>query len=134
MHRRSFLQASAASLLAAGRVDRLIAAEPSLSVPPIGERMQSLKARRRWRCNSKARRPARREWQSQFATKLNELLGLDRPPEKWDCLLERRVELSAPRARRARAFGSSHCAGAPALAIAARRSQEVARDHRLARA
>jgi dienelactone hydrolase len=34
------------------------------------------------------------QWQSQFAAKLNELLGPYRPPAKWDCVLERRVELS----------------------------------------
>ena len=35
---------------------------------------------------------AYRRWQAEFAAKLNALLGPYRPPEKWECVLERRVE------------------------------------------
>ena len=35
-----------------------------------------------------------RRWQAEFLARLNDLLGPYRPPEKWDCTLERRVELS----------------------------------------
>ncbi|HVC97036.1 MAG TPA: hypothetical protein VND64_25375 [Pirellulales bacterium] len=95
MHRRIFLQASAASLFAAGRPDRLTAAEPSIRVPPVGERMQSLAtvAPLAMQFRGSTADEARR-WQARFAAKLDEMLGPYRPPEKWDCQLERRVELS----------------------------------------
>ncbi|HEX4148892.1 MAG TPA: alpha/beta hydrolase family protein [Pirellulales bacterium] len=96
MHRRHFLQATTAALCAAARIDRLIAAEPSSAgIAPIGERMQSLETAAPLAMQFVGRTADEaRQWQAQFAARLNELLGPYRPPEKWDCILERRVELS----------------------------------------
>jgi dienelactone hydrolase len=95
MYRRNFFQAATAALLVADRCGRLAVAEPLADVPAVGERMQALETAAPLTMQFRGRSADEaRHWQAQFATRLDKLLGPYRPPEKWDCVLERRVDLA----------------------------------------
>src|SRR5262245_8115965 len=95
LDRRDFLRMLPATALVAGGAGRLVADEPlKETVAPIGARMAALEesAPLAMQFRGKTAADARR-WQAEFAAKLRELLGPHRPPAKWDCVLEKRVDL-----------------------------------------
>src|SRR5688572_20600193 len=94
--RRGFLRLLPTSALTVSGAARLFAEEkPVDAVPPIGPRMAALAEAAPLSMQFQGRSPEEaRRWQAEFAARLRELLGPHRPPAKWDCVLERRVELS----------------------------------------
>lgn len=92
--RREFLQAAAASLVVTGRTRGGVGDEPGSAVLGIDERIGSLvdQAPLAMRFQGSSADDCRR-WQAEFGAKLRSLLGPFQPPAKWDCILERRVEL-----------------------------------------
>jgi dienelactone hydrolase len=92
--RRIFLKASAAALLAAGRPARLRGDESTVAVAPIDVRNQAMVESAPLAMQFRGQTAeACRAWQAEFGAKLRSLLGPYRPPERWECVLERRVEL-----------------------------------------
>lgn len=93
--RRSFLRLSAASLVLAGRAAGLEGAAADDVVLPVDERLKAMveKAPLAMQFRGTTADECRR-WQAEFGAKLRRLLGPFQPPAKWECALQRRVELS----------------------------------------
>ncbi|HEX4130597.1 MAG TPA: prolyl oligopeptidase family serine peptidase [Pirellulales bacterium] len=90
--RRDFLRAAASAALAT-RGGSLVAAEDD--VPSIAERMKASDAAAPLAMQFDGAMPDdARQWQARFGATLRALLGRFDPPEHWQCVLERRVELS----------------------------------------
>jgi dienelactone hydrolase len=91
--RRRFLRGSAAALLAGLGAGRVFAEKPA-EVPTIDEwiRKCAAEAPLAMQFHGTAAEECRR-WQSEFAAKLCALLGPHAPPEKWQTVVERRVDL-----------------------------------------
>lgn len=131
LDRREFLRVLPATAIAAGAVARLHAAEdPADTVLPIGARMAALEeaAPLAMQFRGKSADEARR-WQAEFAFKLRELLGPHRPPAKWDCRLERRVELST-HVREERLLTADGLAPVPFYLLLPRDNADAARPKR----
>ena len=91
--RRRFLRGSAAALLAGLGAGRVFAEKPA-EVPTIDEwiRKRAEEAPLAMQFRGTTAEECRR-WQSEFAAKLRALLGPHAPPEKWQTVVERRVDL-----------------------------------------
>jgi dienelactone hydrolase len=91
--RRRFLKASAAGLLAALSERRLGADEPP-RVSAIDERIPQLAEEAPLAMQFRGTSAEDcRKWQAEFAARLRSLLGPHTPPDKWQTVVERRVEL-----------------------------------------
>ncbi|HWA98123.1 MAG TPA: hypothetical protein VG713_06505, partial [Pirellulales bacterium] len=92
--RRAFLRLAAGSVAASSAVRRAAAEAPALPAT-IEERMRAAlsAAPLSMRFDGSTADDAR-QWQAAFGARLRTLLGSFDPPSHWDCVLERRVELS----------------------------------------
>ncbi|HWC90035.1 MAG TPA: hypothetical protein VG433_10280, partial [Pirellulales bacterium] len=92
--RREFLPSAVAAFAAVASCPRLVAAEVSLPVPTVDERIKAAagEAPLAMQFAGSSAEECRR-WQGEFSAKLRALLGPFDPPEKWKCVLERTVRL-----------------------------------------
>lgn len=94
LDRRDFLRLLPATALASGAAVQLFGDEQSNVIAPIDARMTALEEAAPLAMQFRGKTPDEaRRWQKEFAAKLGELLGPHRPPQRWDCIVERRVEL-----------------------------------------
>jgi dienelactone hydrolase len=93
LSRRHFLQGSAAALLTSLSPTSTFAEKPA-AVPTIDDWIKSRAADAPLAMQFRGSTAEEcRRWQAQFAAKLRSLLGPHAPPEKWQTVTERRVEL-----------------------------------------
>ena len=91
--RRRFLHASATTLAAGFAINRSFAEKP-LEVPTVDDWIKSRAADAPLALEFRGTTAEEcRRWQADFAAKLRTLLGLHAPPDKWQTITERRVEL-----------------------------------------
>jgi dienelactone hydrolase len=92
LHRRDFVRLSAAAALGVPCANRARADEP-VAITSVGARIEALAANAPLAMSFRGSTASEcRLWQAEFAAKLRSLLGPHRPPESWQCTLERTVD------------------------------------------